>query len=106
MCLDVRSTESMIDFAAICGIELSAADEGAMYMPNGEGSKLCAAWMDKYFTSFEPMPNRNNQIHIDAMSKKEVYDEYFGEFKVCALFSEMFLRIRAHKTLPYTKLKS
>jgi hypothetical protein len=56
---------------------LSREQVAAILIPNSPVSLSCYAWMDDYFKLVgDAIPNKENEIHLEPVEIKEIYQEY------------------------------
>ena len=57
-------------------IRLSDEELGAAVLPRGEGSLACFVWLQNYFGNCGDFEPNKKEIHLDAISKEAVYQDY------------------------------
>lgn len=77
-------------------------------LPSGEGAENCYVWLKEYFDKCgDDQPNKN-EIHLDRLTKGEVYGEYVMEFQQnddrCILSYQAFVDIW-NTSFPYVKIR-
>jgi len=71
----------MFDIFSYLGINLSREQVQAMKIPNGPQSLACYAWMSDYFQMMgDSMPNMD-EVHLEPIDIKEIYEEYLDDAK-------------------------
>ena len=89
------------------GFELSRQDVAAANIPNSSVSISCYAWMARYFSLVgDEMPN-SEEIHLESMHIKEIWEEYRDVMKAldCGYialgqFGDLWM-----KCFPYVKIR-
>jgi hypothetical protein len=71
--------DEVVEFAKTFDISLSAADLGALAVPNTVASLTCFGWMKEYFDAVgDQMPNCC-EIHLEPTEIKSIHAEYVSE---------------------------
>ena len=77
--IDPYDTQFFKDIKALCeskGVDLTSHDRAMLCLPNTVKSQDAYHWMEYYFTSYGCRVPNSEQIHLDHVTFKELWQEY------------------------------